>query len=531
MGRTNELGRDAVLLLTFALAVTGCETARVDAGGDDAYRVLTEEEQLSRAHSIGASAIGRGYDSLAQWAHPDAVERPVLDYDCMVRGEVIGTPRSEVIQQIDYATGNSLSDYSRSLSLGVGAEGSIDIGVGSFSGAFSTEFDAGLSGSQSAAFVTLRDLEKRLHVQARVPFPQFSGTATKGACESSPSDWPSFLRTYLTPGAQADFAPEGDLASRARNILDQYGSHVVTSGWFGGRIDFTMTVDGMKMSQSFGLASMADVSYESVGRSGSVSVSQEIQSASSEVEDGTSTKLRVVGGLGNLTKGMTDDQIDAWLDALRFDSSEAYDSGFALVDFPNEALMPITWFIEDADLRNQVAEEYEARLAGAEVTLQDTDLVYEIHTTATATSWSNDPGSTLEVYGTLEAHTTDHANQVTDRATVWHREESQSTSIEKGGDVKWLGKSYFVVSNYEAEDTKIELLADLVEDDDVGDDAFDFTKIVLDLEYVSVEHGDTFETVSRDRPLDEHEAGMQLNVEWTFLEPFAPGGSLYFPTR
>ena len=227
------------LLLAFGLAsfVSCAQEASEDSNSNSDYKIAdTLRPEISKT-------IGYGYNVFGNYISPKYVKtNPIIDFDVIEKE--LGLINKKIGRTV-YQTkiGSDLSTYQTSLSACVKAHAGVSK---VFSASLETTFSRDYTKNNESSYAST-------HTNVE----QFS-CSIKNVTEAGLSN----LANCLTPEFKAslegycrnsDFKPE--------KIFDEYGTHLIVGGTFGGRYDYYMATSKVKTSETYKLSAKLAAEY------------------------------------------------------------------------------------------------------------------------------------------------------------------------------------------------------------------------------------------------------------------------------
>lgn len=296
-------------------------------------------------------SVGSGYNIFDEYANAADVKDPILDYSKMLAAGAVSVTNAE---SAEYRTveGSDEATYEESLGVDIGISGS----YGAFSGSVESHFSTSSSGETSTAYVTIQALIKKKSVHIG---------------SSYVSD-PSSLRAFLTDAAKAAIDGTDGSYADPTAVFRAFGTHVLTWGYYGGRLDYNCETNTEKYTGSTSVEVLAKAAFDNGIASVSTDLGTKYGSDWSSFSTNTTTTLYLVGGSSQAGFSiLSKNDYDAWTSV--FDDADhqvlcAFETGTG-----NTSLLPI-WLLCDTatdagkarqtTLRNAFATWAETATAG-----------------------------------------------------------------------------------------------------------------------------------------------------------------------
>ena len=309
---------------------SGFIVAHVKAFKEGEGDVATADMNVNKALKY----IGYGYNAFGDYASPDTskgLKQPVLDYQKMVEWrEINKTPNANADSFFENIESNAY-DYCKKSTTNVKVSG----GFMGFSASVNTNFGSMNSTSKNKYLATQTKWVKLYEYSLADPIY---------------FDYSNFL----LPSVQKAL---NDPNVSPAQILDTYGTHVMTSVWIGGRMDYNCSIESQS-SESFSSFKMnAKASYSAGFTSASVGVDTATEKRIKNFNSKTTRNVIFYGGTGSTGKVMNPDQaadaMDAWRNSLNNDPT--------FTDFGGQPLKPIWELCSTQARRDAIKAEFDKR--------------------------------------------------------------------------------------------------------------------------------------------------------------------------
>lgn len=273
----------------------------------------------------GESAVGYGYDVFGEYASNASSKEQVFDLGGIQYNqfgynipEIVGVNNMNLNKDYKVIEGSSLKQYSyeMSSSVGVGYDGLL------FGGSVEARFGKSSAQSTSNYFYTISDVTQAWKVYIKA---------------SKLRD----ARSYLTREAKDAI----DTWSPA-DVFDAYGTHVVVSGFFGGRMEMNLTESFSSRKEAMSIGATVSASY------GGINATAEMDQSRGSVNEEMKKNIKILARGGNAnfinnTTSVDNQQYNKW--------AQTIPDIAALVDFEDGSLMPI-WELAGSDSRKRELE-------------------------------------------------------------------------------------------------------------------------------------------------------------------------------
>lgn len=316
---------------------------------------------LDKKPSIKKYAVGFGYNTLGEYASPTSVTNQIVDWYGMDKVDKIqiNAPDAEFYERT--VTGSSLEDLAQNLSASV-----------SFGGSY-----CGFKGEIGASFKG--GTAKNEYNEYAISYIEYKVTDI-----SIPNDPAEIKKHWLLDAAKRAIDGVDDNykgAEGVKNLLKQYGTHLITKAEIGGRLKYNLTVDVSKISGFYDIAAYAKASYSNAFINLDASVDADMKKAYENNSKNIDLSFKAVGGVSvNLTSTSNEKAIDEWKQSVYEGYEDVDKNKTALIGFGSdmEGLLPIYELASNP----QRAAEIKAVMEGRDfVTVEYEDKsVYDIQT-------------------------------------------------------------------------------------------------------------------------------------------------------
>lgn len=389
--------------------------------------------------------LGRGYDASGEYAVDSYVRHNVLDQDSLVLYDHVAGILSVNATREDSYSGQTFEEYEKSYSGSAGVKGRF---LG-FSASVRTNFSLHALQSSEHSYGTFR------HMTQKKKLTLFQN---EGAEELKNSLSKDFRRDI---GAR--MAPE--------QLVQKYGTHVVTGYSLGGVLEYSMSADITSVAHStnwstalkggfqaliFGINSSAEYNQFNSMRSGSTSFESTLKCRGGQSQYSSMT---VTGSQAMYSE---------WLSSLE-DPSQ-----WVMVNYENP-MIPIYEFIDDASYGAQVEKYLLEYLKGVNVTQTPTHKDLTLNVISAKTNMS-DNGSNNEFYWKMHVKID---NQVWRLGNKDDWGQSKKFELKEDGTEAQIGWSSHVTRSPLANHTVSISFTDVYEDDGSNKDLFLNKEITL----------------------------------------------------
>ena len=308
-------------------------TQKANAPSANISRSVTEIPVSRSDHEF----IGYGYNVFASgWANPDNLE----NYSIISAEKIAKSDKTSLKFQENNRTthetrsGKSLAKLTQTFSL----DANVSAEIFTFSGEVSAKYknDREETGEEEYAIMSYNVRRGTYFLDnAKV----IDGATYKGADGKYHSE-------YLTDeafDAIYGYKPNYAGAAGIKNLIDNYGTHVIVSGIMGGRIDYAMRVNKSVLNEGYSIEGCVSAGYKSVWGSAKVKVESKYEKKMEESKEETYSYTSVIGGTVTTSEA-------EWEASLAKDNT-------ALMDFQNKSLVPI-WKLCLDPVRAEAIRQY-----------------------------------------------------------------------------------------------------------------------------------------------------------------------------
>ena len=314
------------LLITFPGHESENKTITVEQkyAGENGGNAADDIEDSNKIYAVGYS-----YDATASYANPDAVKVEIFDTQALIDDKVLAINTFQGSLRENTVTGSSVSEISNKLSTKASVEGSY----------------CGFKGEVKASF----DMEHFQSSNYEYALSYLDMTIRKASLNKS---FKSVKFKYMTEDAYNDIngvpmvKKNGNVRisyksndEGFKDLIRDYGTHIIVRSCLGGRIRRSMEVDLTKVSSSYDVKAYVKASYEGAVDA-SAEVDEHYKESYKESKEAVNLNIDVLGGNEQMSKklmsreGFTKENLQNWKDSVKKEN-------MALVSFDEGALIPI----------------------------------------------------------------------------------------------------------------------------------------------------------------------------------------------
>lgn len=283
-------------------------------------------------------AIGYSYDATGEWASPNSVRMEIFDTHLLNdEGKHVVGPTQASLQETTI-TGSSISDMTNALAV----KANVDGGFGKFKAEANASFDMNHAKNSNYEFATT-------YFNLDVRVASFD-TDLKTLCEDYMTDDAWFAINGKPRENKRTHKKKVSYPSTnegLKNLIKNYGTHVIVTAKLGGRVRHSMEIDISKITSSYDVKAFAKASYDGTFASGSGSVDEKFKQSYEDNRKNVTIRLNVLGGDESKAKalgtesGFTKDNLNAWAQSVTADN-------MALVGFDSYSLVPLYELIDES---------------------------------------------------------------------------------------------------------------------------------------------------------------------------------------
>ena len=281
--------------------------------------------------------LGYGYNTLEQYANAKSVKAEIFDTQRLVAMGKMGLSSPLNNREEMVVTGSSVSELTNKLAVKANVSG----GFGKFKAEANSTFDMDYAQSSNYeyAIAYLNLVVGSAHFD--FTFGQLVG---KYMTEEAYEDINGVTRYYSSSRANG-----------LKNLVNDYGTHVIVNSTLGGRVKYSVQVDITNITSAYDIGAFAKAGYGSAFVTGSASIDEEFKASFNNNKKSISTSIHVEGGDDSLSKklgssgGFTEENIEAWVQSVSEDN-------MALVGFESNSLVPLYELVDE----DEYPERYQA---------------------------------------------------------------------------------------------------------------------------------------------------------------------------
>ena len=294
----------------------------------------------------GLDKLGKAYDVFGRFAHPHGVVDKT-PFAKVTKAGVWGEMEDQVVlwgeghnetysrpetvdyltsavREIEWASGESVSEYSSSLSIQTGLEGSYKYYSGEVDFAFSEDQQT----TETYQYTTLNDTVEMYRL---------------GFGNQRP------LRKYLKSQAKNDI--DGEMSPE--DLFDTYGTHFLREVTVGGLVRYSATMESSTSYSDIDVESSLKASYNSIVGYARFNVDAQYSSSQYQSKIASKTSIEVIGGT------VTEVEIAGGGEAKFDEYIESIPDNPELVAFTDESLVPMWELAKDESRRDEIRDTFD----------------------------------------------------------------------------------------------------------------------------------------------------------------------------
>ena len=298
-----------------------------------------DDNAVTISEGYGRYGVGYGYDATGNYASSASCKAPVFFVGKLIEDELLINDGSAQEAQKRTYTGSSVYDVSQKLSVNAG----VDAKFGGFKGEVKASFEQQYTENQFCEFGIYT-------YRIRVGFRKVE----YGLQDLKEAGYMNIIARKAIDGASDSYKGNEGI----KKLIANYGTHVITKAYMGGRLDYSMAVDVSKISGSYDISAFLSAGYEGCFNTSS-SVDEKYKQSYEKNKKNCFVKVRTLGGSVSAADILEQGEVGMkkWIESL----SAAKPENHAMVDFDAESLIPIWELCEDktrADAIKKYVETY-----------------------------------------------------------------------------------------------------------------------------------------------------------------------------
>ena len=266
-------------------------------------------------------ALGYGYNVMEQYANSESVKGQIFMMNDLYSKRIATCDDSQTNYSMQTITGSTVSEISNQLAANVNVTGKYGKFKGELKSSFTMNHVQNSNYEYAITYLNIGTQTYSFEFGAQEIASKYMTTAAYNAING--------LDDYY-----ATDNPEG-----LKNLVEDYGTHVVLQARLGGRIRHSMEIDISEIKTEYDLEAFASAAYDGVFVQASTDVKNNFKESYKANQSKIRTKVDVIGGSYNprieLTNNFTKEKVDVWKTTLNSED-------VGLIDFTgNGSLLPL----------------------------------------------------------------------------------------------------------------------------------------------------------------------------------------------
>jgi hypothetical protein len=281
-------------------------------------------------------AVGFSYDCTGEYASPNSVKKEVFNTQVMIGDGTLAVNSVQASLTSTMVSGSTITELTNNLAVKANVSG----GFGKFKAEAGASFDmnhltnTNYEYASSYFDLSVRRASLNKDLETLKGSKKYMMEDARNAINGIPveDDFGVMKVQYPSPSA-CEGSTEG-----FRNLIREYGTHVIVEAGLGGRIRHTMSVDISNIKRSYDINAYAQASYQGI-LTANGSVNEKFSNSYEEYKGSTKTDISVIGGDEKIAKALgtdsfTPENVKKWTDSVSEDN-------MALVSFGEKSLIPL----------------------------------------------------------------------------------------------------------------------------------------------------------------------------------------------
>lgn len=314
-------------------------------------------------------AVGFSYDCMGEYASPNSVKLEVFDTKALIEDGVLAVNATQVELSNNTVTGSSISEMTNKLAV----KASVSGGFGAFKAEANSSFDMEHTQNNNYEYAsTYLDLAVRrasLNLGLEALKDEYMTDQAWNDINGVPVKNKRGITKVAYPSTKAGF----------KQLIQQYGTHVVVRAGLGGRLRRSLEIDVTKITSAYDVKAFAKASYSGIFTKTEGSVDEQFKQSYEDNKKNISITMSVLGGDESMAKalgteaGFTADNFTGWMNSVTTDN-------MALVSFEENSLVPLYELIERNATEENGGFDGEARYQALKAYMNGEDIASDFST-------------------------------------------------------------------------------------------------------------------------------------------------------
>ena len=247
-------------------------------------------------------ALGYGYNVMEQYANSASVKGQIFMMNALYANGIATCDNSQKDYSMQTITGSTVSEISNQLAANVNVKGKYGKFKGELKSSFTMEHVKNSNYEYAITYYNIGTQTYSFEFGSREIASKYMTEAAYNAINGLDDD-------YATDN------PDG-----LKNLIEDYGTHVVLEARLGGRIRHSMEINVSDIQSEYDLEAFASAAYDGIFVDASADAEDKFKESYKENQSSISTQIKVIGGSdlawNNLISKFTKENVNAWAQSL-----------------------------------------------------------------------------------------------------------------------------------------------------------------------------------------------------------------------
>lgn len=247
-------------------------------------------------------ALGYGYNVMEQYANSASVKGQIFMMNALYANGIATCDNSQKDYSMQTITGSTVSEISNQLAANVNVKGKYGKFNGELSSSFTMKHVKNSNYEYAITYYNIGTQTYSFEFGSREIASKYMTEAAYNAINGLDDD-------YATDN------PDG-----LKNLIEDYGTHVVLQARLGGRIRHSMEINVSDIQSEYDLEAFASAAYDGIFVDASADAEDKFKESYKENQSSISTQIKVIGGSdlawNNLISKFTKENVNAWAQSL-----------------------------------------------------------------------------------------------------------------------------------------------------------------------------------------------------------------------